>query len=76
MTVYYIVYDWIPGRKLAVYNKGGNTLEFIDKEHAEYFLKQHPEAVGNSEYEIRSRTVSDDEQLELGLSCNKWEGEE
>jgi len=62
----------------AVYNKNGDVLEFIDREHAEYFLKEHPEAVGSHDYQIRSHTYQqwmiDENQQEYGRSWNEWDG--
>lgn len=73
--------DMILGDKVywrAVYNKNGDTLEFIDREHAEYFLKEHPEAVGSHDYQIRPRTypqwMIDESQQEYGRSGNEWDG--
>lgn len=73
--------DMILGDKVywrAVYNKNGDTLEFIDREHAEYFLKEHPEAVGSHDYQIRPRIYQqwmiDENQQEYGRSGNEWDG--
>lgn len=74
MKVWYIKYEWLSGKKLCVFNKRGNNLEFPDKEHAEYFLKLHPEAV-TGPYEILSKDVFDEDQLEYGRPTNIWEGE-
>ena len=45
----YIKYDLFEGYPhefwQVVANKQHNRLQFPDKEHAEHFLKQHPEAV-------------------------------
>lgn len=75
MKIYYIKYEWMQGRKLCVFNKRGNNLEFPDREHAEYFLKQHPEAV-TGPYEICEKEVTDEDQLEYGRTTNVWEGEQ
>lgn len=74
MEVFIIVYEWMPGKWLGVWNKRGNCLEFSDREHAEYFLKQHPEAVHGHKYEIRVRSYIDENCLELGNKYNVWEG--
>lgn len=72
MTVYFIKYTDFRGCKVCVWNKRGNALEFYDKEHAEYFMQQHPNATYGHEYEIVSKTV-DDEYVEYGNSFNVWE---
>lgn len=72
--VFYIKYEWMPGKKLAVWNKRGNTLEFADEDHARFFLEQHPEAVCGCPYEICSRTYDDEDQMEYGRPRNIWEG--
>jgi hypothetical protein len=62
----------------SVENKNGFTLEFIDREHAEHFLQEHPEAVGSHDYEIRPRTYTaqqiDDDQQSYGKRGNEWGG--
>lgn len=64
---------WTP-----IYNQAGMTLEFYDREHAVQFVKEHPEAIGYHNYEIRPRTYSqeliDDYQYEYGRDCNVWDG--
>lgn len=72
--VWIIKYEWMPNRKLCVYNKRGNNLEFYDKEHAEYFLRQHPEAVNGHPYEIVPVKFTEDS--EYGRTTNVWEGEQ
>lgn len=76
-TVWIIKYEWMPNRWLAVWNKRGNCLEFYDKEHAEYFLQNHPEAVNGHDYKIVQRTYSPEtaDQMEYGNKSNIWEYE-
>lgn len=76
-----VLLDYTIGNKVCwteVYNKDGFTLEFIDREHAEHFLKEHPEAVGSHDYEIRPRTYTaqqiDDDQQSYGKRGNEWDG--
>jgi hypothetical protein len=78
MTVYIIKYTDFRGRKVCVYNKRGNALEFFDKEHAEYFMQQHPEATFEHPYEITARnyTADNEECMEYGNTKNIWEGED
>ena len=76
MKVYIIKYEWMEGRKLCVFNKRGNCLEVIDKEHAEYFLKNHPEAVYGHPYEIVEQIHTDEDQMEYGRPTNVWEYED
>lgn len=73
MDVFYIVYEWLPGRWLGVWNKRGNCLEFYDEAHAEYFLREHPEAVNGHHYEIRKRHYDTDDCVEYGRAENVWE---
>ncbi len=76
MSVWIIKYEWMPNRWLCVWNRGGNALEFYDKAHAEFFLKEHPEAVYGHNYKIVERIYSKDTdvQMEYGTKRNTWEG--
>lgn len=57
-----------------VWNKGGGELEFIDRDHAYYFLKQHPEAVGYHDWEIRAHIYSEHEDfMQLDKGWNTWD---
>jgi hypothetical protein len=76
-----LIIDFVIGDRVytrEVYNKDGFSLEFIDREHAEHFLKEHPEAVGSHDYEIRPKTYTaqqiDDNQQSYGNGCNEWDG--
>ena len=81
-TVYYIAYVWMTsdtGKKYwnGVWNKRGMALEFPDREHAEYFIRTHPQVIRGREYEIRERKWHfDPDQMEYGHPLNVWEGEE
>ena len=81
-TVYYIAYVWMTsdtGKKYwnGVWNKRGMALEFPDREHAEYFIRTHPQVIKGREYEIRERKWHfDPDQMEYGHPLNVWEGEE
>ena len=62
----------------SITNKGGFTLEFLDREHAKHFVKEYPQAIGKHDYEIRPITYTleqiDDNQQEYGKSHNVWDG--
>lgn len=58
-----------------IYNKRGNCLEFQDKEHAEYFITNHPEAFYEGDLVSTWEVIRHDEdELELGRIENVWEG--
>ena len=73
----YIKYDLFEGYPhefwQVVANKQHNRLQFPDKEHAEHFLKQHPEAVRGCPYKI-VEDEADEDFIDLGKNFNKWEG--
>ena len=74
---YYIAYEnfTIETKRYmtAIWNKRGMALEFTDREHAQYFVDNHPEIFTGKFYEIRERIWPDYDQMELGNRLNKWE---